>query len=171
MLSWAWTLQGTLTGVQVLRYRESLRSTRGDFFAVPGFEEQFIGKHISDAFRPRGDVDNISGATISVDAMARGVRGAARRVAAAYLSDAEAGDEADASGDGASINLEELEERFWIDMIPDGPVYRLDVLEGEVARLVLYVAYIWRDEVGEVLLGPELFRGALEGLGDWSRSR
>ena len=163
-------LQGTLTGVQVLRYRESLRSTRGDFFAVPGFEEQFIGKHMADAFRPRGDVDNISGATISVDAMARGVRSAARRVAAAYLSDSEAGEEADASGNGASISLEELEERFWIDMIPDGPVYRLDVLEGGVARLVLYVAYIWRDEVGEVLLGPELFGRALEGLGDRARA-
>ena len=163
-------LQGTLTGVQVLRHRESLRRTRGDFFAVPGFEEQFVGKFIADAFRPRGDVDNISGATISVDAMARGVRNAARRVAAAYLSDSEAGEEADASESGASISLEELEERFWIDMIPDGPVYRLDVLEGGVARLVLYVAYIWRDEVGEVLLGPELYGRALEGLGDRARA-
>jgi NosR/NirI family nitrous oxide reductase transcriptional regulator len=156
-------LQGMLTGVQVLRYRESLRSTRGDFFAVPGFEEQFIGKFIADAFRPRGDVDNISGATISVDAMARGVRSAARRVAAAYLSDSEA-------GEGASISLEELEERFWIDMVPDGPVYRLDVVQGGVALLVLYIAYIWRDEVGEVLLGPELFGRALEGLGDRARA-
>ena len=162
-------LQGTLTGVQVLRYRESLRSTRGDFFATPGFEGQFFGKHIADAFRPRLDVDNISGATISVDAMARGVRGAARRVAAAYLTDVEAGEEEFVSENADSVSLAELAESFWIDLVPDGPVYRLEVVQGGVARLVLYVSYIWRDEVGEVLLGPELFGRAMDELGDRAR--
>ena len=77
-------LQGDLTGVLVTNYTESHLATRGDFLAAPGVQEQFAGKSIVDLFRVRRDVEGISGATISVDAMSRGIRNAAREVAVAY---------------------------------------------------------------------------------------
>src|SRR4051812_31216292 len=75
---------GMITGTRVLDYHESLRSSRGDFLRGY-FEEQFAGKKLSDPFRVRRDVDGVSGATITSAGTARGIRNAARRVAAAYL--------------------------------------------------------------------------------------
>lgn len=78
-------LEGRITGIEVLYYRESIRSIWGDFLSTPGYQEQFAGKHISDAFRVGRDIDGISRATITVRAMSRGIRNSARRVAEAYL--------------------------------------------------------------------------------------
>ena len=74
-------LEGSLTGVRVMDYWESIQESMGDFLRRPGFQEHFSGKHIGDAFRVYGDVQGISRATISVRALSRGVRDSARRVA------------------------------------------------------------------------------------------
>jgi ferredoxin len=59
-------------------------SSKGDFLRRPGFQEQYAGKYIGDGFRVYDDVDGIAKVSISVRALSRGVRDAARRVAAAY---------------------------------------------------------------------------------------
>src|SRR5688500_18573181 len=108
------TLDGTLTGVRVVEYHESLQSTRGDFLRQPRFLEQFTDKPIADPFRLRPDLDGITGATITVRAMSLGVRNAARRVAAAYLSRADA-DSGPRRRYIASVDAAELEPLSWAD--------------------------------------------------------
>ncbi|MEX2130627.1 MAG: FMN-binding protein, partial [Pseudohongiellaceae bacterium] len=81
-------LEGVLTGIQILDYRESYRSIRGDFLATERFPNQFEDKDIAEGFRVGRDVDGVSRATISSWAVARGIRNAARRIAEAYLADA-----------------------------------------------------------------------------------
>ena len=134
-------LEGTLTGVRVMRYQESLSRSRGHFFGTRGFQEQFAGKHISDAFRIRRDLDGISGATISVDAMARGVRDAARRVATAYLSTAGAPGARD--GPRLPVTLEDLGARSWLELVDRGPVARMGVIQRGIVVLELWVTHLW----------------------------
>ena len=74
-------LDGTLTGIKILYYRESYKSIRGDFLATERFPNQFEDKNVADGFRVGRDVDGVSRATISSWAVARGIRNAARRVA------------------------------------------------------------------------------------------
>jgi ferredoxin len=158
-------LTGTLTGVRVMRYWESLYRTRGHFFGTRGFQEQFTGKHISDPFRIRRDLDGISGATISVDAMARSVRDSARRVASAYLSGPGAG----AGGGvdrGAPVTLETLAERSWLELVDRGPVDRLMVVRSDVMLLEIFVLHLWEEGAGEILLGAEPFAQALDRAGE-----
>ena len=78
-------LEGSITGIKVLYYIESIRWIWGDFLSAPGYQEQFSGKHISDAFQVDSDIYGISRATITVRAMSIGIRNSARRVAEAYL--------------------------------------------------------------------------------------
>ena len=78
-------LEGTLAGIEVLDYRESLRRSRGDFLGRRSFQSQFQGKYVGDPFRVRRDIEGVSGATITSGAMSLGIRNAARRVASAYL--------------------------------------------------------------------------------------
>lgn len=65
-------LQGTLTGIKVLSYRESYKSIRGDFINTERFPEQFEDKNVIEEFRVGRDIDGISRATISSWAVARG---------------------------------------------------------------------------------------------------
>jgi transcriptional regulator of nitric oxide reductase len=78
-------LEGRITGIKVLYYIESIRWIWGDFLSAPGYQEQFSGKHFSDAFQVDSDIDGISQATITVRAMSIGIRNSARRVAEVYL--------------------------------------------------------------------------------------
>ena len=165
-------LEGTLTGVRVMRYQESLYRSRGHFFGARGFQEQFTGKHIRDAFRIRRDLDGISGATISVDAMARSVRDSARRVATAYLSGG--GDSGSGSGSGADTRLpatlQTLEQRSWLELAERGPVSRMMVVRGDIILLELFVTHLWEEAAGEILLGPDRFAEALERGGERART-
>jgi transcriptional regulator of nitric oxide reductase len=79
-------LTGTLTGVKVGRYRESIIRIWGDFLRLPGVQEQFAGKRVTDPFRVGRDVAGITRATITMRAMSRGIREAARRVTQEYLN-------------------------------------------------------------------------------------
>jgi len=78
-------LEGNITGLKVIYYKESLRYTWGDFFSWDGYEEQFIGKRAEHRFQVGNDIDGIAKATISVKAMARGVRQSIRAVTLEYL--------------------------------------------------------------------------------------
>jgi len=78
-------LDGNIIGLKVIYYKESLRYTWGDFFSYDGYEEQFIGKRAEQRFQIGNDIDGIVKATISVKAMARGVRRSVRAVTLEYL--------------------------------------------------------------------------------------
>lgn len=62
--------QGRLERVCVLVYRES----RGDEVRYPRFTEQFKGATLKNAYELDRPIDNISGATLSVDALTRSAR-------------------------------------------------------------------------------------------------
>ncbi len=156
-------LEGTLTGILVVRHRESLQRTRGRFLETPGFQEQYAGMSVRDPFRVGGDVNNISGATITVDAMSRGIRNAARRVATAYLGREEADP---AEVDRPLLDVEEVAGLSWMELVEEGPMGRVTVIEDGVARLELYVMYLWDEAVGGDLLGEELFADLREEVGD-----
>lgn len=78
-------LDGVITGLRVVYYKESHRHSWGDFFGWDGYEEQFVGKRAEEPFRIGRDIDGIVKATISTKAMARGVRQAVRAVTLEYL--------------------------------------------------------------------------------------
>ncbi|MFP5263176.1 MAG: FMN-binding protein [Blastocatellia bacterium] len=61
---------GEVKDVAVMTYRE----TRGGEVRYPAFTRQFKGKSLGDPIRGQGDIRNITGATLSVRAMATGVR-------------------------------------------------------------------------------------------------
>ena len=104
------------------RYTESLRRSRGDFLSEDGFQEQFRGKSSVDAFQVRRDVDGITGATITVDAMSRGIRNAAREVAAARGLGPALTRLDTSILDPNSVTTEELEGLSWIEMLRRGLV-------------------------------------------------
>ena len=150
-------LEGTLTGVRVMRYREAFQRIYGDFLRVPGFQEQFAGKHIADPFRVYRDVDGISRATISVSAMARGIRNAARRVAQAYLQRAEPAVSGGTPSRAGTSSPEEQEGLSWPQMITSGLVAQIVVSSHDLVDLELSFAHIGDEAVGNILLGPNLF--------------
>jgi hypothetical protein len=157
--------QGLLTGIEVVSYVESLRRTRGDFLAEVGYHEQFVGKDIGDAFQVRRDVDGISGATITVDAMARGIRNAARAVAFAN----EVGPWSAASAaqllDAASVTLDELANVTWSEMLDRGLVEQILVMdEGRIAT-DLKLMYLRDEAIAEAMIGSSMVGEVFERTG------
>lgn len=142
-------LEGSLTGVRVMDYWESIQESMGDFLRRPGFQEHFSGKHIGDAFRVYGDVQGISQATISVRALSRGVRDSARRVALVYLEN-----EGPAPGP-----VEDLESLPWFDMLQRGVIESI-VLNDDTGTAEIFLAYAENDEFGQFLVGEERFERA-----------
>jgi FAD:protein FMN transferase len=61
---------GSVKDVAVMSYRE----TRGGEVRYPAFTRQFKGKSLKNPIQGQGDIRNITGATLSVRAMATGVR-------------------------------------------------------------------------------------------------
>lgn len=147
---------GTLTGVRVVYYRESYRESMGDFLRRPGFQEQFTGKYIGDPFRVWDDVDGISRASISVRALARGVRDSARRVANAYglAPDVEAIGGEDVDPVGLS----------WFELRQIGVVQRFEVTEPGEGSAGIALALIDSERFGEYLLGPPLYERGLQSV-------
>jgi len=150
-------LDGTLTGVRVTDYRESYRSQMGDFLRRRGFQEQFTGKYIGDPFRVWGDVDGISRVSISVRALARGVRDASRRVAAAY-----------AGTNPASLPAPEPVAdpvgMSWYEMRRAGVVERFEVTEPGEGSVGISLAYVGSDRLGEYFLGRIQYESALRSM-------
>ena len=140
-------MQGMITGARVLDYHESLRSSRGDFLRGY-FENQFAGKRLADPFRVRRDVDNVSGATITSAATARGIRNAARRVAAAHLYK-----------DRGEITSDEIEKLAWPDLVVRGLGDRLQGVEKGLLRIELYLVPLKDEAEGRVLMGDAYDKG------------
>ncbi len=163
-------LDGVLTGARVLDYRESLRRTRGDFLSRPGIQGQFAGKPITDDFRVRQDVQNLTGATITVSAMALGIRNSARRVWAAYLRQPDPVLSAGGPPRIGSIDLELLAGLTWPELVQLGLAREFEVgaARGPVTLSFVYL----RDEaVAEAVLGESRFRDALRRSGDVAGER
>jgi Na+-translocating ferredoxin:NAD+ oxidoreductase RnfG subunit/ferredoxin len=137
-------LGGTLTGARVIDYYESLRRSDGDFLRRRGFQEQFEGKHLSQPFRVRRDVDGISGATISVAAMARGIRNAARRVANAYLA---------APDPDAELTAEAIAQLNWPDLLDRGLAQRMRFEKDGVLRIEILLVRIRDANMATALIG------------------
>lgn len=64
---------GKVTRVEVVAYREAY----GEGIRSAGFRNQFVGRNASSGYRPRKDIDIVSGATISSKSMAVAVQRAA----------------------------------------------------------------------------------------------
>jgi len=77
---------GAVTRQEVLVYRES----EGDGITRKAFRRQFIGKTVKSPLRTGSDVAIVSGATISSNSMAVGVRRALAVVSEAFLQSPEA---------------------------------------------------------------------------------
>ena len=145
-------LEGNVTGVRVMDYWESIQESLGDFLRRRGFQEHFAGKHIGDAFSVYGDVQGISRATISVRALARGVRDASRRVAMAYF-------------EGASFSstapVEDVESLPWLEMRQRG-VIEWFLVADRSGSAEINLVHIDTDQFGAFLVGPERFERALQ---------
>lgn len=150
----AMDLQGVITGMRIIDYRESYRSIRGDFLNTERFPNQFFDKDLRDEFRVGRDVDGVSRATISSWAVARGIRNAARRVAQVYLTDLEGlGEE----GGGALAALEAMD---WWDLLDSGMIAELRVPYPEDSELVLNFLYLGNEDFGEMMVGANDYSGA-----------
>ncbi len=77
---------GQVRDVALMMYREPV----GAEVRYKGFVSQFDGKDLQDPIYPRRDVKNVSGATLSVRAMSRGVRKALALLQIAYIDPARA---------------------------------------------------------------------------------
>jgi ferredoxin/Na+-translocating ferredoxin:NAD+ oxidoreductase RnfG subunit len=164
-------LLGTLTGVDVVEYRESLRSTRGDFLGRAGFQSQYSGKHITDQFRVRQDVQGITGATITVDAMSIGIRNSARRVAAAYLAGPRDAQVEAAPRYIGTIDLEELDELSWAEIMQAGLASQVVVEGASTPTATVSIIYLRDPEMGELIMGPTRFGEGMTRAADQIQDR
>ncbi len=144
-------LDGSLTSIQVLYYRESYKSIRGDFLATERFPNQFDGKNIADGFRVGRDIDGVSRATVTSWAVARGIRNAGRRVAAAYMNDS-----ALVSGAAAdAIALNYLSQRTWEQLKQEKFVVDFTIPQPNDTLLELDLVFIGHDGLGELIIGVD----------------
>jgi len=157
-------LTGTLTGARVIDYRESLKSSRGDFLARPGIQSQFTGKSILDEYRVRRDVQPVTGATITMIAMATGVRNSARRVAAAYMSRARA-------TDGplpriGEVTVADLARLTWPEIVALEMTAETEAEVGGNDRFRVSVMYLRDAEMMEAIVGPTRYPVAARATAD-----
>lgn len=146
----------TVTAIRVLDYRESFRSSRGDFLGGRVFQDQFRRKPLSDEFRVGRDIDGVSRATISSWAMTRGIYNASRRVAQVYLTDSGLVPDGDTD---ANVRAH-LEPMSWDDMIEQGLVSVLHAALPDDTVLTLSFAYMGNEVLGDILVGPEYYSRA-----------
>lgn len=144
-------LEGELAGIEILFYRESYKSIRGDFLNSERFPNQFAGKSVSEGFRVGRDIDGVSRATISSWAISRGIRNSAREVASAYLG--EAAIFANASFEDQALSL--LAPLSWEGLIDDGLVKPWPVSLEDDSQIELTVAFMGNEKLGEMLVGSE----------------
>ena len=164
-------LNGVLTGARVVDYRESLRSTRGDFLSRGGVQGQFAGKSITDAFRVRQDVNNITGATITVAAMALGIRNASRRVWAAYLREPDPALAGGAPPRIGTVPAETLARLTWPEIVQFDLTRELVVAGQGFPEVMVSLTYLRDREVGEMIVGAARYGEALTRAGDAAEGR
>ncbi|PCI82131.1 MAG: hypothetical protein COB20_00555 [SAR86 cluster bacterium] len=144
-------LEGMLSGIEVLYYRESYKSIRGDFINSERFPNQFEGMSVSDGFRVGRDLDGVSRATITSWATSRGIRNAARRVARSYLRDSEF--VANANSGEAALKI--LEAQSWEEMRESGLVKEFPIVLEDLTELNLTLAFMGNEALGELLVGAD----------------
>ncbi|MGE0160562.1 MAG: 4Fe-4S binding protein [Gemmatimonadales bacterium] len=137
---------GHLTGVRVTEYHESRMNQKGDFLRqTPGFQEQYVGKYIGDAFRVYEDIDGISRVSISVRALSRGVRNTARKVAATYSRVV--------TEEGAAAPVENITSMPWFEMRRVGVAARMTVNAEEQDEIGVSVIHLESEELALYLVG------------------
>ncbi|MCB1664939.1 MAG: 4Fe-4S binding protein [Pseudomonadales bacterium] len=149
--------EGTLTGLKVLNYTESYRYSLGDFVADPLFLVQFPGKAITDEFRVDRDIDGLAGATMTSFGIGQGARGAARRVAAAYLGYVEVDERTRASEANAR---EQLQAMTWEDLEAAGMVRSMTIPMPRDQTLTLSAIYMGHEVLGRYLIGDAAWERA-----------
>jgi ferredoxin len=141
-----------MTGVKVLDYMETYRSTKGDFLASHELLSQFRDKPVSDDFQITRDIDGIAGSTVSVFAVARGARNAARRVAEAYLG-YDPGDPVEEAREARII--ETMKQYSWEEMLNNGVVRQLQVPLPDGQYIDFSFTYIGHPGLGKFWVGGE----------------
>jgi NosR/NirI family nitrous oxide reductase transcriptional regulator len=139
------TPEGVLTGVRVTDYRESRRYEWGDFLSDPWFLGQFVGKHVADRFVVNRDIDGIAQVTISVRALTRGVRDAARRVAVAYVGRPEE--------ERLPLSDTELAGLSWFELREREVAMTLPLRQRGREPLDVSVIHVSSEDLGRHLLG------------------
>jgi transcriptional regulator of nitric oxide reductase len=76
-------LKGILTGIVVVEHHEPYGNFSID---TPEFAAQFVGKNIHDPFTVGGDIDAVSGASLSISSASRAVKLSARKIARELLT-------------------------------------------------------------------------------------
>ncbi len=142
-------LEGELTGIEILSYRESYKSIRGDFLNTERFPFQFKGKSVGDGFRVGRDIDGVSRATITSWATSRGIRNASRRVAQAYLLDSEFV----ANSNSGAVAIKILENQSWEEMKQSGLVADFPIIQPDLTELKLSIAFMGHEALGSLLVG------------------
>lgn len=150
-------MEGVITGLKVLNYTESYRYSLGDFVAEPAFHEQFPGKPITDEFRITQDIDGITGATMTSYGISQGARGAARRVATAYLGYQEVDDEVLA---WAANGRAKLQSYTWESMLAADMVKTFTIPMPAEQELKLSATYMGDPVLGEFLIGDAAYQRA-----------
>lgn len=148
---------GVLTGLKVLNYTESYRYSLGDFVADASFQAQFMGKPIVDDFRVTRDIDGLSGATMTSYGISQGARGAARRVATAYLGYEEIDEQTRSSMANAKAEIETL---GWEDMLAQGMIRTLTIPLPVNQELILSASFIGHRVIGEYMIGQKDYERA-----------
>lgn len=150
-------MEREITGLKVLNYTESYRYSLGDFVADPLFQAQFKDKPIVDEFRVTSDIDGLAGATMTSFAISQGSRGAARRVAAAYLGYEEIDEQTRRSIANAKAEIEALS---WDDMLANGMIKVLTVPLPMDQEIILSATFIGHQVIGEHLIGETAYERA-----------
>jgi len=139
------TLDGHLTGVRITDYNESRRYDWGDFLSDPWLLDQYIGKHVSEQFRVGQDIDGISQVTISVRALSRGIRDAARRVALAYAGDGRLA--------ASPLSEAELDTLSWYELRMHGAAVSMAVVQSGRAPFTVSLIHVPTATFGAHLVG------------------
>jgi hypothetical protein len=71
--------KGDITGIKVLEHKETENYVH--YLMSPDYLSHFVGKNVNDPFEPDNDIDAISRATVSVEALADTVRRSSRMIA------------------------------------------------------------------------------------------
>lgn len=146
-----------MTGIKLLDYVEAHRRTYGDFLARTDLLSQYRGKPVSDDFQITRDIDGIAGSTVSIFAISRGARNAARRVAEAYLG-YDPGDPVQEARDARII--EEMSQYSWEEMLEEGIVRQLEMPVPGGQNIVFSLTYMGHPALGEFWIGREAYARA-----------
>jgi len=148
-----------MTGIKILDYVETYRRTKGDFLARYGLR-QFRDKAIRDDFLIGRDIDGMAGSTVSVAAIARGARNAARRVAEAHLGY----DPSNPLQAAREVRIvEAMSQHGWGEMLETQMLQQLHVPLPDGQNLVLSFSYMGHPALGLFWIGRDAYARADSG--------